>query len=188
MPTLTRKTNETDITATFDLYGKGQRDISTGIGFFDHMLGSFALHGGFDLTLKCDGDLGVDAHHTVEDVGIVLGKLFSSVDKAKITRFGEAFVPMDESLSFAAVDVSGRAFLVLDAAFTTEKCGEFDTCLTEEFFRAFAVNAGITLHLKNLYGANDHHKIESLFKAAAHSLKRALVKTDGDVLSTKGVL
>ena len=187
---ISRKTKETDITLSLDIDG-GDVGISTGIGFLDHMLNSFAVHGGFGLKLSAKGDLQVDAHHTAEDVGIVLGKAFSEAlgDKSGIVRFGSAYIPMDEALGFCAVDISGRPFLVFNAEFTNERVGEFDTCLTEEFMRAFAFNAGITLHLRVEYGTNDHHKIEALFKALAYALKTAVrPNADGSAVSTKGVL
>lgn len=155
------------------------------------MLNALAVHGGFGLNLDAKGDLFVDGHHTAEDVGIVLGKAFGEAlgDKSGIMRYGSAFIPMDESLGFCSVDVSGRAFLVFNAEFKNERVGEFDTCLTEEFMRAFAFNAGITLHLRVEYGSNDHHKIEALFKALAYALKQAVKRnTDGVAVSTKGVL
>ena len=184
-----RTTKETSIKAVLNLDG-GKVSVNTGIGFFDHMLNAFATHGGFGLELEVKGDLHVDGHHTVEDVGIVLGKAFSSAlgDKSGIARFGSFFVPMDETLAFASVDVSGRPFLAFNAEFPEERCGTYDTCLTEEFFRALAFNAGITLHMKIEYGNNSHHMIEALFKSTAHALRTA-VKPYGDgVLSTKGVL
>ncbi len=187
---ITRKTKETDITALLQLDG-GEVKIDTGIGFLDHMLTALAVHGGFGLLLDAKGDLNVDGHHTAEDVGIVLGKAFCEAlgDKSGIMRYGSAFIPMDESLGFCSVDVSGRPFLVLNAEFKNERVGEFDTCLVEEFMRALAFNAGITLHLRVEYGANDHHKIEALFKAMAYALKQATrPNTTGVFVSTKGVL
>lgn len=186
---ITRKTKETDITVKLDLDG-GSVDISTGIGFFDHMLTAFAVHGGMGLTVKAKGDLHVDGHHTVEDVGIVLGKAFNEAigDMKGISRYGTAFIPMDEALGFASIDISGRPFLVFNAEFSDDRIGEFDTCLAEEFFRAFAMNAGVTLHLKCEYGKNDHHIAEALFKAAAHAVKSAKVVSGNEILSTKGVL
>lgn len=186
---ITRKTKETDITVRLDLDG-GIADISTGIGFFDHMLTAFAVHGGIGLTVKAIGDLQVDGHHTVEDVGIVLGKAFKEAlgDMKGIARYGTAFIPMDESLGFASIDISGRPFLVFNAEFSDDRIGEFDTCLVEEFFRAFAFNAGVTLHLKCEYGKNDHHIAEALFKAAAHAVKAAKAVSGNEILSTKGVL
>ena len=188
---ITRKTKETDISVKLDLDGGAHADISTGIGFLDHMLTALAVHGGFSLEVGAKGDLYVDGHHTVEDVGIVLGMAFKEAlgDKSGIMRFGSAFVPMDESLAFCALDISARPFLVFNAQFTNERVGEFETCLTEEFMRSFAFNAGITLHLRCEYGSNDHHKIEALFKALAYALKTAVKRnTDGSVVSTKGVL
>jgi len=184
-----RKTKETEISLSLCLDG-GDVSISTGIGFFDHMLTAFAVHGGFGLSVEAQGDLLVDCHHTVEDVGIVLGKAFSEAlgDKSGIARYGSFYIPMDESLAFASVDVSGRPFLVFQASFPQERVGDFDTCMTEEFFRAFAVNAGITLHARVEYGANSHHEIEALFKAVAHAMQLAVAQTQGGVLSTKGVL
>lgn len=186
---INRKTKETDITVKLDLDG-GAVDISTGIGFFDHMLTAFGVHGGMGLTVKAIGDLNVDGHHTVEDVGIVLGKAFKDAigDMKGIARYGTAFIPMDEALGFASIDISGRPFLVFDAKFSDDKIGEFDTCLAEEFFRAFAFNAGVTLHLKCQYGKNDHHIAEALFKAAAHAVKAAKAVSGSEILSTKGVL
>ena len=185
-----RKTTETDITLSVDLDGKGQVSIDTGIGFFDHMLTALAVHSGVDMTVKCKGDLNVDGHHSVEDIGICLGKAFAEAlgDKSGIARYGSAYVPMDESLAFCSLDISGRAFLVFNASFSDDRIGEFDTCLTEEFFRAFAFNAGITLHIRQEYGKNDHHICEAIFKAVAHALKQALASNGGGVLSTKGVL
>ena len=186
---INRKTKETDITVKLDLDG-GNVDISTGIGFFDHMLTAFAVHGGMGLTVKAVGDLQVDGHHTVEDVGIVLGKAFKEAigDMKGIARYGTAFIPMDEALGFASIDISGRSFLVFNAEFSDDRIGEFDTCLAEEFFRAFAFNAGVTLHLKCEYGKNDHHIAEALFKAAAHAVKAAKAVSGSEILSTKGVL
>ena len=183
-----RQTRETSIDAMICLDG-GNVEVSTGIGFFDHMLEAFAVHGGFGMTVRAMGDWHVDGHHTVEDTGIVLGKALAQAlgDKSSIARFGSFFVPMDEALAFAAVDVSGRPFLVLDAAFREERVGEFDTCLTLEFFRALAFNAGITLHMKVEYGSNAHHMIEALFKAAAHAIRLAVAPAQG-CLSTKGSL
>lgn len=188
---ITRKTKETDISVKLDLDGGSHADISTGIGFLDHMLTALAIHGGFSLEVGAKGDLYVDGHHTAEDIGIVLGMAFKEAlgDKSGIMRFGSAYVPMDESLAFCALDISARPFLVFNAQFTNERVGEFDTCLTEEFMRSFAFNAGITLHLRCEYGSNDHHKIEALFKALAYALKAAVKRnTDGSVVSTKGVL
>ncbi len=186
--TVSRKTRETDITAALCLDG-GEVAVSTGIGFFDHMLTAFATHGGFGLTLTATGDLQVDGHHTVEDVGIVLGQALNKAlgDKGGIARFGSFFVPMDESLALAAVDVSGRPYVVCDADFPQERVGEYDSCLTPEFFRALAFNAGITLHIRCEYGANAHHMIEAMFKATGHALRLAVAPREG-TLSTKGSL
>lgn len=186
---ITRKTKETDITVLLKIDG-GEVKINTGIGFLDHMLTALGVHGGFGLTLEAKGDLYVDGHHTAEDVGIVLGKAFCEAleDKGGIVRYGSAFIPMDEALGFCAVDISGRPFLVFNAEFVNEKIGELDTCLIEEFMRAFAFNAGITLHLRCEYGKNDHHKAEALFKALAYALKTAVKPNSGEIVSTKGVL
>lgn len=187
---ITRKTKETDITVKLDLDG-GEVKIDTGIGFLDHMLTALGVHGGFGLKVNAKGDLYVDGHHTAEDVGITLGQAFAKAlsDKSGIMRYGSAFIPMDESLGFCSLDISARPFLVFNAEFDNERVGEFDTCLTEEFMRAFAFNAGITLHLRVEYGSNDHHKIEALFKALAYALKSATrLNESGGVVSTKGVL
>lgn len=187
---ITRKTKETDITVKMDLDGSGKADISTGIGFFDHMLTALAVHSGFDISVKAAGDLHVDPHHTVEDVGIVLGQTFKQAigDMKGVNRYGSAYIPMDEALGFACIDISNRPFLVFEAELSCERVGGFDTCLTEEFFRAFAFNGGVTLHVIEKYGKNDHHIIEALFKAAAHALKEAAALNGGEILSTKGVL
>ncbi len=188
---ITRKTKETDITVVLDLDGSGKPEINTGIGFFDHMLTALCVHGGFDMKVICKGDLNVDGHHSVEDTGIVLGQAFAQAlgDKAGIMRYGSAFIPMDEALGFCALDISARPFLVFNAKFTNERIGDYEACLTEEFMRAFAVNAGITLHLREEYGSNDHHITEALFKALAHALKQAVrVNDSGKALSTKGTL
>ncbi|MCX7658016.1 MAG: imidazoleglycerol-phosphate dehydratase HisB [Oscillospiraceae bacterium] len=188
--TVSRKTRETDINLTLNLDGTGKNSIETGIGFFDHMLTALAVHSGMDFSLSTVGDLFVDSHHTVEDTGIVIGKAFTEAvgEKIGIARYGSAYIPMDEALGFCAVDISGRPFLVFNAEFSDDRIGDFDTCLAEEFFRAFAFNAGITMHINLLYGKNDHHKCEAIFKAVAHALKQAATLKSGDVLSTKGVL
>lgn len=187
--TICRETKETQIALHLNLEG-GERKIETGIGFFDHMLGSFAVHGGFGLILKCTGDLEVDGHHTVEDVGIALGQAVARIlgDRAGIARFGSSYVPMDEALGFCALDISGRPYLVYDAPMPQPMCGQYDTCLTVEFMRAFAIHAGITLHLKSMYGDNAHHITEALYKALARALRQAVTETGGEVLSAKGVL
>lgn len=186
---ISRKTKETDIKIELSLDG-GECEINTGIGFFDHMLIAFAVHGGFGLKADVKGDLHVDCHHTIEDTGIVLGKAFAEAlgDKSGIERYGSFTVPMDESLAFVSLDVSGRPFLVFNAEFPEERVGEFDSCMCEEFMRAFAYNAGITLHVNMIYGGNTHHQIEAIFKALAHALAVAVRETGKGVLSTKGSL
>jgi imidazoleglycerol-phosphate dehydratase len=190
---LSRTTQETKIEASLQIDGSGKSDIATGIGFLDHMLVLLARHSGFDLTVKVEGDLYVDGHHSAEDTGIVLGQILARAvgDKRGIERYGHAVVPMDEALLEAVIDLSGRPFLVFDAEFSSPAIGDFDTQLTEEFFRAMAYNAGMTLHLNCRYGKNDHHKVEGLFKAFARALRTA-VRIDPDradqIPSTKGVL
>lgn len=185
-----RKTGETDITINFNLDGNGYFEGISGVGFFDHMLNSFAVHGRFNLVLKAEGDLHVDCHHTVEDIGIVLGQVFKAAigDKKGITRFGEATIPMDEALAQAVVDISGRPYLVFNADFNKPMVGDFDTDMVVEFFRAFAMNAGVTLHINLAYGQNAHHCIEAIFKAVAHALRKAVEVDSVDILSTKGSL
>ena len=187
-----RNTNETKIRLSLNLDGRGTYSVDTGCGFLDHMLELFARHGRFDLEVQCQGDVKVDYHHTVEDVGICLGRAIRDAlgDRAGIRRAASAYMPMDEALAFAALDISGRPYLVFDAEFAAPMCGQFDTQLAEEFFRAFAVNAGLTLHLKVLYGKNDHHKLEALYKALGLALRDAASidnRIEG-VLSTKGSL
>ena len=185
-----RNTKETQIKVELCLDG-GAVEVSTGIGFFDHMLTAFGVHGGFGLKVTVKGDLEVDTHHTVEDTGIALGMAFKQALGAMsgIERYGTFFIPMDESLVQASLDISNRPFLVFKADFKQEKCGDYENCCTEEFWRAFAMNAGITLHIIVLYGANAHHEIEGIFKSVAHALKIAVKRNaDGTVLSTKGVL
>ena len=184
-----RNTKETQIKISLDLDG-GEVKVSTGIGFFDHMLTAFGVHGGFGLNVQVTGDLEVDTHHTVEDTGIALGMAFKQAlgDMGGINRYGSFYIPMDESLALCALDISNRPFLVFKANFNEERCGDYETCCTEEFFRAFAVNSGITLHINLLYGSNSHHGIEAIFKAFAHAMKIAAAKNDGGILSTKGVL
>lgn len=190
---ITRTTSETDIDLTLVLDGTGRVDIATGIGFLDHMLTALARHGLFDLTIRAKGDLHIDFHHTTEDVGIVLGRAFAQAlgEKRGIRRFGQALVPMDEALAEAAVDISGRGLLVWDVGFERPKVGEMDTELFEEFFRALAANAGVTLHIVRRSGHNAHHVAEACFKAAARALRMA-VEADpraGDAIpSTKGAL
>ncbi|HTW70366.1 MAG TPA: imidazoleglycerol-phosphate dehydratase HisB [Acetobacteraceae bacterium] len=191
--TLSRRTSETDIALTLDIDGAGQADIATGIGFLDHMLTAFARHGLFDLTVHAKGDLHIDFHHTTEDVGIVLGHAFAQAldDKRGITRFGHALVPMDEALAEAVVDISGRPFLVWNVTFERPKIGEMDTELFEEFFRALATNAAITLHVNQRAGRNAHHVAESSFKATARALRMAVAidpRAADAIPSTKGAL
>ena len=188
-----RKTGETDIRVFLDLDGSGRSRIDTGVGFLDHMLELFARHGRFDLEVSCKGDTRVDDHHSTEDIGIALGAALEQAlgDKKGIVRYGQTILPMDESLILSAVDLSGRGLLAYDLQIPTEKVGTFDTELTEEFFRALAVNARCTLHLRQLAGKNSHHIIEGAFKSTARSL-RAAVRLDpecaGEIPSTKGVL
>ena len=190
---ITRKTAETDITLTLCLDGKGESDIQTGCGFLDHMLTLFAKHGRFDLTVNCVGDTHVDYHHTVEDVGICLGKAFFQAlgDKKGIIRYGSMILPMDESVMLSAVDISGRSGFYPILNIPSPKVGDFDTELCVEFWIAFARDAGITLHLQQLAGSNSHHIIEGAFKSVARSLRTA-VSIDAafadDIMSTKGVL
>jgi imidazoleglycerol-phosphate dehydratase len=190
---ITRATSETDIRLTLDLDGSGKAEIATGIGFLDHMLTALTRHGLFDLSVQAKGDLHIDFHHTTEDVGIVLGQAFARAlgDKRGIRRFGQALIPMDEALAEAAVDLSGRGLLIWNAEFPRDKIGEMDTELFEEFFRAFATNALLTLHISGRAGTNAHHIAEACFKAAARALRMA-VELDprvGDAVpSTKGSL
>ena len=185
-----RETRETEIELTLNVDGQGRNQINTGIGFFDHMLTAFAVHSGFDLNLSCRGDLGVDCHHSVEDIGIVLGKAFADTlsDKTGIARYGNFTIPMDEALASCCVDISGRPYLVFHSEFGDYRLGDMDSAMVEEFFRAFAMNAMITLHINLFYGKNDHHKAEAIFKAFAHALKMAVKIQGGEVLSSKGSL
>lgn len=191
--TVTRKTSETDVSVTVNLDGTGQRAISTGIGFYDHMLEQLARHGLFDLEIKTVGDLHIDAHHTVEDTAIALGEAFAKAlgNRAGITRYGHEYVPMDETLARVALDISGRPFLVWKVQFSQSRLGEMDTELFWHVFHSFAQAAGITLHAEALYGQNNHHIAEGLFKALARALKQA-VSLDprqlGSIPSTKGTL
>ncbi len=190
---LTRTTAETDISLALSLDGTGSSSVSTGVGFFDHMLTAFARHGGFDLEVVARGDLHIDSHHTVEDVGIVLGTALRQAlgEKRGIVRFGQALVPMDEALAEAAVDISGRAFLVWDVAFERAMLGTMDTQLVEEFFRALTGNALIALHVTRRTGSNAHHVAEACFKAAARALRMAVAidpRLAGAIPSTKGAL
>ena len=186
-----RKTAETDIELSFTLYGEGRCDIDTGCGFLDHMLTPFAVHGGFDLSVKCTGDTKVDYHHTAEDIGICLGVALREMlgDCRGIARYGDITLPMDETLVLAAVDVSGRNVLAFDLGTLTQKVGDFDTELVKEFFTAFVRRSGITLHIKLFYGENTHHKIEAAFKACARALAKAAAQTGSEKIpSSKGVL
>jgi len=191
--TVTRKTNETDVAVTVDLDGKGTSNIETGIGFLDHMLDLLARHSRVDITVKAKGDLHVDHHHTTEDVGIALGQAINKAlgDMRGIVRYADVHLPMDEALTRVAIDISGRPFLVFKAAFTRDKIGAFDTELVREWFQAFAMNAGITLHVTTLYGTNDHHISESCFKGLARALRAAVsidARAKDEVPSTKGQL
>lgn len=189
---ISRKTGETDIKLAINLDGSGKSNIDTGVGFLNHMLELFAKHGLFDLEVGAKGDLHVDAHHTVEDVGIVLGQAIKEAlgDKKSIKRYGSCFVPMDESLALVALDLSGRPFLVFDVNLPAEKLGNMETELVEEFFRAVAFNAGMNLHIKLFYGSNTHHIVEAIFKAFGRALDQAVMideRIEG-VMSTKGLL
>lgn len=190
--TITRTTKETDISLTLNLDGTGKAEISTGVGFFDHMLHGFSRHGLFDLDCQVNGDLYVDCHHTIEDTGIVLGQAIKEAvgDKKGIVRYGSCILPMDESLILCSLDLSGRPYYVSDAVFPTERVGDMDTQMVKEFFYAISYSAGMNLHFKILEGGNSHHMIEGMFKAFAKALDMATT-TDPrivDVLSTKGSL
>jgi len=191
--TIERKTRETEIFVAIELDGSGDYDIETGIGFFDHMLEAFTKHSMVDLKIRAEGDLHIDMHHTVEDVGIVMGQAVAKAlgDCAGIRRFGTSFIPMDETLSRAAIDISKRPYLVWNVALPRPKLGDMDTELFKEWFHAFATNAGICLHVENLYGENTHHIIESCYKATARAFREALevdIRAEGTLPSTKGVL
>lgn len=190
---LTRKTNETDISVSVDLDGTGKSNVRTGVGFLDHMLDQVARHGMIDIEITANGDLHIDAHHTTEDVGIALGQAIKHAlgDKKGIRRYASCDLPMDEALSRAAIDISGRPFLVWRVEFKRDKVGDFDTELFQEWFQAFAMNAGITLHVENVYGDNAHHIAESCFKALARALRDAIEidpRNADRIPSTKGVL
>ncbi|MGQ7793131.1 imidazoleglycerol-phosphate dehydratase HisB [Faunimonas sp. B44] len=190
---ITRTTNETKVAVSVDLDGTGRYDVSTGVGFFDHMLEQLARHSLIDVTVRAEGDLHIDQHHTVEDVGIALGQALSRAlgDRKGIARYASLDLAMDETLTRAAVDVSGRPFLVWRVTFARPKIGAFDTELVREFFQAFAQNAGLTLHVTNHYGENAHHVAETCFKAVARVLRTALAidpRTAGEIPSTKGTL
>ncbi len=191
--TIKRKTKETDIEVSVDLDGKGASTISTGIGFLDHMLDLLARHSRIDLNVKAVGDLHIDFHHTAEDTGIALGQAVKQAlgDMKGITRYADVHVPMDEALTRVCIDISGRPFLVFKAEFVRDKVGTFDTELVQEWFQAFAMNAGITLHAETLYGTNDHHIAESCFKGLARALRAAVAidpRAKDEVPSTKGTL
>ncbi len=190
---ISRKTNETDISLSLCLDGTGKSEIHTGIGFLDHMLDLFAKHGRMDLSVKCKGDTFIDFHHSAEDIGIVLGQAFKEAvgDKKGIKRYGNMLLPMDESLILASLDISGRAFLKYDLMIPTQKVGEMDTELIEEFFISFVRNADITLHIKQLDGTNSHHIIEGAFKAVARAIREAVSideKAKDEIPSSKGLL
>jgi imidazoleglycerol-phosphate dehydratase len=188
---VSRKTKETDVSAEVDLDGEGRTQIATGIGFLDHMLDLLARHSRIDITVKAKGDLHIDHHHTTEDVGIALGQAVKQAlgDMKGIGRYASVHMPMDEALTRVAIDISGRPFLVFKAEFARDKVGAFDTELVEEWFRAFAINAGVTLHVETLYGSNDHHIAESCFKGLARTLRSAVAidpRAANEVPSTKG--
>jgi len=190
--TISRETKETTISLTISLDGSGKTQLDTGVGFFDHMLDAFSRFALVDLNVICKGDLHVDEHHTIEDVGICLGKAIRDAlgDRAGIRRVGSAYMPMDEALAFAAIDISGRPYLAYTAEFATLRCGDMGVQMAEEFFRAVTVNAGLTVHLNAVAGRNDHHKLEALFKAFGLALRDAMAadpRVTG-VLSTKGAL
>ncbi|MCH7520263.1 MAG: imidazoleglycerol-phosphate dehydratase HisB [Candidatus Marinimicrobia bacterium] len=187
---IVRTTKETDIAVQLRLDGERKIQVDTGIGFFDHMLTSLAFWAGWDMTLTCKGDLEVDTHHTVEDVALALGQAFAQArkDADDVERFGSAWVPLDEALSQVVVDLSGRPYWVFDAQFGVERVGAFETAMTGHFFRSFATEARLTLHVRNIYGENAHHIIESLFKGLGLALRQALTPRKGGVASTKGVL
>lgn len=188
--TLRRTTGETDISISLTIDGTGRFEGTSGIGFFDHMLHLLARHSGMDISLTCQGDLDIDNHHTIEDIGITLGEVFEKAlgDKKGIHRYGCFFCPMDETLSRIVLDLSGRSYLVFDVDIPVERIGSFETEMTREFFLAFANNAKMNLHMATLYGVNGHHIVESLFKGIGHALKEAVTIEGDTVLSTKGVL
>ncbi len=191
--TVERRTKETTITASVDLDGTGRYDVATGVGFLDHMIEQLARHSLIDISLRAKGDLHIDQHHTTEDSGIALGQAVAKAlgDKTGIARYGSAYLPMDETLTRVALDVSGRPYLVWDVAFTRSKVGEMDTELFREWFQAFAQHAGLTLHVETLYGENSHHIAETCYKALARALRQAIAldqRQGGRVPSTKGQL
>ncbi len=193
MTKVSRKTNETDINVELNLYGTGQANIDTGVPFLDHMLDQIARHGSMDLNIKCDGDTQIDDHHSVEDIGITLGQAFSQAagDKAGFTRYGHAYVPLDEALSRVVLDLSGRPGLELNVSFTRAMIGTFDVDLISEFFQGFVNHALITLHIDNIKGVNSHHQAETIFKAFGRALRMAVTPDErqaGVIPSTKGSL
>lgn len=186
-----RKTKETNISLSLCLDGDGTYKGSCNIGFLDHMFDAFCVHANVSMELQMQGDLEVDCHHSVEDLGIVLGMALKNVleEKAGLKRYGSFYIPMDEALAFCSLDVSGRPFLVFNATFENEKVGTLDCCMVKEFFRAVCIHSGLTCHINVLYGENDHHKIEAIFKAFAHALKEAVtIEEHGVILSSKGML
>ncbi|MBP3869738.1 MAG: imidazoleglycerol-phosphate dehydratase HisB [Faecalicoccus sp.] len=185
-----RETKETSISISLNLDGTGKSNIETGIGFFDHMLTLFAFHSGFDLDVKANGDLYVDDHHTIEDIGILLGNCLREAlgDRKGINRYGNFMMPMDETLCNVTLDISGRPYLVYHCELTREKIGDYSCEMTEEFLRALAVQAGLTLHVNVLYGTNNHHMVEAIFKALGRALKEAVKITGTEIPSSKGVL
>ena len=187
---LDRKTKETQVQVELNLDQKGESKLSTGIGFFDHMLDLFAFRAGISLAITCNGDLHIDGHHTAEDVGITLGQAIREAlgDKNGIRRYGQAMIPMDESLAICALDISGRPFVVWNASFPQGRLGDFDTELAEEFFRALALHSGMTIHINLAYGTNTHHMIEAIFKAFGCAFAEAIAITGTGIPSTKGVL
>lgn len=188
--TVTRTTKETDITVSLNIDGKGVVNCQSGNGFFDHMINAMGKHAGFDIDIQCKGDLEVDFHHSCEDIGIVLGQAFAKCteDKTGLKRFGTAYTPMDETLAMAASDLSGRPFLVFNAEMPAERVGDFETELAEEFFRAFAMNSMVTLHINVMYGKNTHHILEGIFKSVGRALGESTTVIGDTLLSTKGVL
>ncbi|MCL1948701.1 MAG: imidazoleglycerol-phosphate dehydratase HisB [Turicibacter sp.] len=188
--TIKRKTKETDIELILNLDGTGKREIATGVGFFDHMLTAFTFHSGLDLTVSCKGDLEVDDHHTVEDIGLALGQALKEAlgDKMGINRYGTSYVPMDEALVRAVIDFSGRPAFVYNVTLNREKLGTLDTQNVQEFFKSVSNEAKMNLHLEVLYGDNDHHKVEALFKALGRAVKEAAKQVSDQLPSTKGAL
>lgn len=187
---ISRNTLETKIELSLNLDGSREIEVDTGVGFFDHMLRAMAFYAGFDLDVKCEGDLYVDSHHTLEDIGLSMGAAFKEAlgDKKGIRRFSSTITPMDESLALVAIDISNRPFLVENLSFSSDRIGTMDTQDFKEFFRAFAFSAGITLHIDLMRGENDHHKIEAVFKGLGRALREAVTIEDSGVISTKGVL